>query len=214
MEEKAYKKVTQKKIITDSSKHLEEMLKNCLENGEDRIEEKFHQLKKQYKEYKEALKDEKVALYSFGSLNSFFFNLFKPSTVTVSITKTHDILSTGKTDKPKYSIKQLGEWVGLLTLQDECFKWNSSEGARFELCWFKSMTRDFVPIGEFPNSLSFVKKIEDHLDIELGNGAYCWKGGQKKTILKLLCGNDNAIQRVIETGPCNYMVNFITPAIC
>ena len=215
MEEQAYKKLTSKPIIADRTNHLEGLLDDfCISDSSDEIEEKFDLLKKRYKEYKEALKEEKRALYAFGYLNRFLFSWLKPTTITLSITKTANLHHTGSRDRRRYGIKEVGEWVGLLAIQDECFKWDNSEGTHFEICWFKSITRDNIPIGKFPDTLKHARRVEGHLEIELGSGGYCWKGGQKKTILKVYCGEGNLIQRVIETAPCNYQANFVTPAVC
>ena len=213
MEEQAYKKLTTRPIITDRARHLESLLDDFCA-GDNLDEENSRVLRNRYKEYNEALKEEKRELYAFSYLLPFALNWFRPTTVTVSVTKTRNRHTTGAGDKPKFGIKDTSEWVGLLAIQDECFKWNNNEGIPFELCWFKSLTRDNVQIGKFPEKLDLVRKIEGHLEIELGNGGYCWKGGQKKTILKVYCGEGNVIQRVVETAPCNYQANFLTPAVC
>ncbi|XP_033944636.1 glucosidase 2 subunit beta isoform X2 [Pseudochaenichthys georgianus] len=102
-------------------------------------------------------------------------------------------------------------------LYSQCYELSTSEYI-YRLCPFNRMSQkpkfggSETNLGSWGHWSGPEDNIYSLMKYEHGTG--CWQGPNRSTTIKLTCGKETVVISVSEPSRCEYLMEFITPAIC
>ncbi|XP_010775749.1 glucosidase 2 subunit beta isoform X2 [Notothenia coriiceps] len=102
-------------------------------------------------------------------------------------------------------------------LYSQCYELSTSEYI-YRLCPFNRMSQkpkfggSETNLGSWGHWAGPEDNIYSLMKYEHGTG--CWQGPNRSTTIKLTCGKETVVTSVSEPSRCEYLMEFISPAIC
>ncbi|CAK6971179.1 glucosidase 2 subunit beta [Scomber scombrus] len=102
-------------------------------------------------------------------------------------------------------------------LYSQCYDLTTSEYV-YRLCPFNRVTQKPKYGGSETNLGTWGKWAgpEDNIYavMKYEHGTGCWQGPNRSTMIKLTCGKETVVTSTSEPSRCEYLMEFITPAVC
>ncbi|XP_058510484.1 glucosidase 2 subunit beta [Solea solea] len=102
-------------------------------------------------------------------------------------------------------------------LYSQCYELSTSEYI-YKLCPFNRVSQKPKYGGSETNLGSWGKWAGPENDIyalmKYEHGTGCWQGPNRSTTIKLICGKETVLTSTSEPSRCEYLMEFITPAVC
>lgn len=102
-------------------------------------------------------------------------------------------------------------------LYDQCYEMTTSEYI-YRLCPFSRVAQkpkyggSETSLGTWGKWAGPADDIYSVMKYEHGTG--CWQGPSRSTTVKLICGKETTVTSTSEPSRCEYLMEFITPAVC
>lgn len=144
--------------------------------------------------------------------------------------KTLENEKKSKTEHEEELNKDYGLEDVFRALKGKCFSLDSGEYT-YELCWMDRVTQKSKKGGSQNNMGSYVGMGTLVVDEEVSadgkglgsgarltmkheNGAHCWNGPARSTLVVLACAPQEEVWKVVEEEKCVYRMEVGTPAVC
>lgn len=102
-------------------------------------------------------------------------------------------------------------------LYDQCYELSTGEYV-YKLCPFHRVSQKPKFGGSETNLGTWGKWAGPENDIysimKYEHGTGCWQGPNRSTTVKLTCGKETVVTSTSEPSRCEYLMEFITPAVC
>lgn len=117
----------------------------------------------------------------------------------------------------KFLEMDFGKNNEFISLYEQCYEYTDREYT-YKLCLFQKCTQRNKNGGS-ETSLG----VWGHWDgpgddrysrMKYENGEKCWNGPSRSTVVKLKCGAEEKVTAAMEPNRCEYLIEFITSAIC
>jgi len=129
-------------------------------------------------------------------------------------------LEKEKKELDDYLKLDMGKEDEFSALKGKCFELTDREYV-YKLCPFDKVTQKNKDGGHsetnLGNRMSWVQEGSEenqYTVMKYSDGAKCWNGPSRSTVVKLSCGRDNMLTSTSEPSRCEYEMHFKTPALC
>lgn len=105
----------------------------------------------------------------------------------------------------------------LAYLYKQCYEFTTSEYV-YRLCPFHRVTQKQKSGGSETNLGTWGSwsgpEENKFTSMKYEHGTSCWQGPSRSTTVKLSCGKETAVTSTTEPSRCEYLMEFVTPALC
>ena len=117
----------------------------------------------------------------------------------------------------KFLEMDFGKNNEFIPLHEQCYEFTDREYT-YKLCLFQKCTQRNKNGGS-ETSLGVWGHWDGPEDdrysrMKYENGEKCWNGPSRSTVVKLKCGSEEKVTTAMEPNRCEYMMEFVTSAIC
>lgn len=122
-------------------------------------------------------------------------------------------LEAEQTTINEYFKIDFGQENEFAALKGECFEFTDREYT-YKLCLFDSVTQRQKTGGSETDLGKWGNWQDDYSAMKYSGGQSCWNGPARSALVRMSCGQENALLSVVEPSRCEYEMEFKTPALC
>ena len=120
-------------------------------------------------------------------------------------------------DTEKFLGMDFGKDKEFIPLYEQCYEYTDREYT-YKLCAFQKSTQRNKNGGSETSLGTWGRwdgpENDRYSRMKYENGEKCWNGPSRSTTVKLKCGAEDKVTAAMEPNRCEYLLEFVTPAIC
>ena len=120
-------------------------------------------------------------------------------------------------DIEKFLGMDFGKDNEFIPFYEQCYEYTDREYT-YKLCTFQKSTQRNKNGGSETSLGTWGKwdgpENDRYSRMKYENGEKCWNGPSRSTTVKLKCGAEDKVTAAMEPNRCEYLLEFVTPAVC